>query len=94
MCSGSNDECYEVCEEDSSYENHTETRFTCYAYFNVNTSTNSITRTVQHCWSELDSHCPKDCKLAQFFPGSSIYDCCCTGNLCNDVILELNGTGT
>lgn len=94
----SDEECvtsYEVCSENPVYENETVVRFTCHALFLVNSNT-SVTTTSQQCLNDPHSPCPVNCKLSSLplSDTTTLHDCCCTGNLCNDVKLELNGTGT
>ena len=95
MCSISDEECdtsYEVCEENPVYENETVIRYICHAVFFVDINISSVITTQRQCLNDPHSHCAKNCTLNQLLP--SVYDCCCTGNLCNDVTVEFNKIGT
>ena len=61
--------------------------------FVVDADTGNITSTSQHCFVD-DSACPNKCtpKLHTDFQDFQLYNCCCIGNLCNDVSLNLTGT--
>ena len=91
------DECdtkYEVCSENPLFKGLSSQEYTCYAVFTVSTDTDNITAFQQHCF--VEEFCSNKCTLelhpSDIVTDSKIYDCCCTGNLCNNVSLNLTGT--
>ena len=76
---------YEVCSEDP---NTPVVRSTCHAVFIVDAETGNVTSTKQ-CFDDPHSECPEKCIPEQHGFITGLHDCCCIGNLCNDV----NATG-
>ena len=92
-CTG--DDCdtqYEVCSENPAF-NISTVRYTCSAIFIENADTGNIT-TYQRCFTDAHSTCPTKCTptFVQGFTEISLYSCCCVGDLCNNVILNVTGT--
>ena len=82
---------YEVCEENPKYIDGEFGRHVCYALFKLGDDGNlTITHMRQSCFDDEYILCNTECALGQHVI-PSIYDCCCTGHLCNDV--EFNTTG-
>ena len=77
---------YEVCSEHPNFGKLT-SRHICYALFIVNEDT---LKSMYYCFNDEDSHCAEECKPAQHL-NTTIYDCCCIGNMCNNVTLDLSG---
>jgi len=78
---------YEVCEENPMNAGREVGLHVCYVSYLPDNGT--VTK-VQYCFDDEHSGCTEECvlKLHGSFP---LYDCCCTGQLCNDV--EFNPTG-
>lgn len=87
-----NDTCitgYEVCEENPAYTDREAERHVCFAVFVLDDDGN-LTNFQQQCFDDPHSLCSMECAIQQDIP--LIYDCCCTGHLCNNV--EFNMTGS
>lgn len=88
-----NDTCvtgFEVCEENPANVGREVGRHVCYVAFFVGDDGGRVTKT-QHCFDDEHSMCHEKCKLERHTAVLSIYDCCCTGNLCNDVKFNMTG---
>ena len=85
---------YEVCSENPVYANVTGRHFICHGVFIVNTDTGNYT-TGQQCFHERYSFCPKECipvLRSTLKKNEALYDCCCVGNLCNNVTFNYTGS--
>ena len=84
---------YEVCSENPAFKNVSTVRYTCNAILIEIADTGNIT-TTQRCFNDPHSTCPTNCTLTfeQGFTEISLYSCCCVGDLCNNVTLNVTGT--
>jgi len=78
---------YEVCEENPAYVGIEVGLHVCYVSYFLD---NDTVTTVQYCFDDEHSGCTEEYVLKRH-RNFQLYDCCCTGKLCNDV--EFNATG-
>ena len=78
---------YEVCSENPFYANMATGRHICHAVFVVDIEMGNFT-VDQHCFIDSYSHCTEECKPdlhSVVEVKDALYDCCCIGNICNNV---------
>jgi len=78
---------YEVCEENPMNADREVGLHVCYVSYLPD---NGTITTVQYCFDDEYSGCTEECVL-KLQRNYQLYDCCCTGQLCNDV--KFNTTG-
>ena len=79
-----------MCSKNPSFPNPE--RHVCYAVIFLKPPSSNYTIT-QHCFDDIHSTCTSECVPEMHGGISTIYDCCCIGNVCNDLDFD-NFTGT
>ena len=71
------------------YANISAQHHVCYSLIILESDDNYAIQ--QHCFTDMDSNCNKSCDLKPHANFKSLFECCCNGHLCNDLIFNVTG---